>query len=502
MVDLYPIRRGVFPYQKLRFAKIYVRALAIRRQFSYTIIDNANPTEDRTLADNRSNHPNDNGSMPLKPDGTPYTIEEIRQIQAYRRAMAAKRANAARNANGQDPAQAPQRTQPQERANPAQDPRIAASGAYRDDTSRPAAKPRQPEITYRRRKPDKPNPAVLLFIIVALAITVVGITQIVKNQSGAPETETRQTLPLPSVSDPIENGGTTPDTSGETDTETAAEPEMLWNTVTVAADELWKGDLILVNYSYAYPDADTIRVKTVYGNKSTFYQVSNTNIALTDDALTAMNAMADAFYAATGSSEMIIVSGYRNVEDQRRIYNDRVASQGEEMAALYVATPTYSEHHTGLAMDLSFYTKDGKSVAVEDYEYGAWIDEHCADYGFVLRYPSDKIDITKIGYESWHYRYVGIPHAAVMTNRNLCLEEYIDEIKKYTTETNFLWVQSDGSVAAVSPDAAPNEGYLLYYVPKSASGDTEVKIPRGNRFQNYTISGNNVDGYIVTVTLG
>ena len=89
-----------------------------------------------------------------------------------------------------------------------------------------------------------------------------------------------------------------------------------------------------------------------------------------------------------------------------------------------------------------------------------------------------------------------------MMNRNLCLEEYIEEVKQYTPDTNFLWVQSDGSVAAVSPDAAPNEGYLVYYVPKSAEGDTAVRIPRGNRFQNYSISGNNVDGYIVTITLG
>ena len=461
--------------------------------------------EDRILADNRSTRPtqqNENGAMPLKPDGTPYTIEEIRQIQAYRKAMAAKRAHAAQGGSGSSAN--PQATRNPQAARPPQNPHIAPdSQSTRPGQARP--QPRQPEVTYRRRKPDKPNPAILLFVLVAVAISVVGITQIVKNQSGASEPETKQTLPLPGESDTLQpvNGDTTEAGTGGTDT--TADPtvsEMLWNTVTVAADELWKGDLILVNYNYAYPHADTIGVKTVYGNKSASYQVSNTNIALTDEALTAMNAMADAFYAETGSAEMIIVSGYRNVEDQRRIYNDRVASQGEELAALYVATPTYSEHHTGLAMDLSFYTADGKSVAVEDYEYGAWIDEHCAAYGFVLRYPSDKIDITKIGYESWHYRYVGIPHAAVMMNRNLCLEEYIEEVKQYTPDTNFLWVQSDGSVAAVSPDAAPNEGYLVYYVPKSAEGDTAVRIPRGNRFQNYSISGNNVDGYIVTITLG
>ncbi len=454
------------------------------------------------MADNRPTNPNENGAMPLKPDGTPYTIEEIRQIQAYRRAMAAKRANAARN--GGAPTENPQGSSHPQAARPAQNPHIAQngpSGRQGDPRTGAGARPKQPEVSYRRRKPDRPNPAILLFVLVAVAISVVGITQIVKNQSGAPET--RQVQPLPGASDTVRDaaGETAEGDTGTTAAADPAEPEMLWNTVTVPADALWKGDLILVNYNYAYPDADTIAVKTVYGNKTASYQVSNTNIALTDEALTAMNAMADAFCKETGSAEMIIVSGYRNVEDQRRIYNDRVASQGEELAALYVATPSYSEHHTGLAMDLSFYTKDGKSVAIEEYEHGAWIDEHCAAYGFVLRYPSDKIDITKIGYESWHYRYVGIPHAAVMMSRNLCLEEYIDELKQYTPDSKFLWVQSDGSVAAVSPDAAPNEGYLVYFVPKSTDADTSIRIPRGNRFQNYSISGNNVDGFIITISL-
>lgn len=457
------------------------------------------------MADNRNTRPaqqNGTDTMPLKPDGTPYTIEEIRQIQAYRRAMAAKRTSTVqRNSGSADNPHAASTPQP---ARSVQNPHFASNGhSNRQIQARP--QPRQPEVTYRRRKPDKPNPAVLLFVVVAVAISVIGILQIVKNQSGLSGTETKQTQPLPNDSDTMHTAGSA--TVGDGDTVEAAEtipvePEMLWNTVTVAEDELWKGALILVNYEHAYPDADTIAVKTVYGNKSASYQISNTSIALTDEALTAMNAMADAFYADTGSAEMIIVSGYRNVEDQRRIYNDRVASQGEELAALYVATPSYSEHHTGLAMDLSFYTTDGKSVAIEDHAHGAWINEHCAEYGFVLRYPSDKIDITKIGYESWHYRYVGIPHATIMSNHNLCLEEYIEHIKQYTPDTQFLWLQSDGSVAAVSPDAAPNEGYLVYYVKKSAAGATAIQIPRGNRFQNYSISGNNMDGYIVTISLG
>lgn len=430
------------------------------------------------MADNKNTQKQDNASLPLKPDGTPYTIEEIRQIQAYRRAMAAKRANAAAQQNGNSHSGKDERTMQQTRS------------------VQSTASQRRPAVSYRRRKAEKPNPALLCFILLAVIISVFGIVQIVRNQSAVQQEETGQTEHLPvDIMDSLESDSDT------VESDAVPETEMLWNTVTVGAEQLYRGDLILVNYNYAYPEADTIAVKTVYGNKSTTYQVSNTNIALTDKALNAMNAMADAFYADTNCGEMIIVSGYRNVEDQRRIYNDRVASQGEEMAALYVATPSYSEHHTGLAMDLSFYTADGASVAVEDHEFGAWINEHCAEYGYVLRYPSNKVDITKIGYESWHYRYVGIPHAAIMTERNLCLEEYIDELKQYTPDTQFLWVQSNGSVAAVSPDASPKEGYLIYYVAQTGE-ETEIRIPRGNLFADYEISGNNTDGFIVTVHIG
>ena len=212
--------------------------------------------------------------------------------------------------------------------------------------------------------------------------------------------------------------------------------------------------------------------------------------------------MTEAFYNETGSNDMIIVSGYRNVQSQRDIYNDRVASQGEELAALYVATPGYSEHHTGLAMDLSFYTDEGASVSIENYEHGSWIDANCADYGFVLRYPSDKVDITKIGYEFWHYRYVGLPHADIMTAKQLCLEEYVEYIKQYTTDTKLLWVQENGLLADVSSTALPGEGTLVYYVPMTEGETTDIRVPRGNIFQNTEISGNNADGFIVTVRIG
>lgn len=331
----------------------------------------------------------------------------------------------------------------------------------------------------------------MLFAVLLLTVAGLSIGQIAKNRSEE-NSKPKETTPPETI-----------ETLPEEETGGISEADMvLWKTETIDNSLLGEGDLILVNYNYPYDDADTISVKDVYGNKNKYYQVSNTNIKLTPIALDAFNAMTEAFYDETGSDDMMIVSGYRNVQSQRDIYNDRVASQGEELAALYVATPGYSEHHTGLAMDLSFYTDSGASVSIEEYEYGNWIDEHCAEYGYVLRYPSDKVDITKIGYEFWHYRYVGKPHAQIMTDMHLCLEEYIDFIKQYTTNTKLLWIQPSGLTTEVSVSALPSEGTLLYYVPMDTGDTTEVLLPRGNTFNNTTISGNNVDGFIITVNIG
>lgn len=346
---------------------------------------------------------------------------------------------------------------------------------------------------YRHRKLGRPNGAAVLFTVLLLTIAGLSIGQIVQNRSTAKETKDPWPTAEPETVETMPEG----ETSG------ISEADMvLWKTETIDNTLLGQGDLILVNYNYPYADADTIAVKDVYGNKNKYYQVANTSIRLTPIALEAFNAMTEAFYTETGSDDMMIVSGYRNVQSQRDIYNDRVATQGEELAALYVATPGYSEHHTGLAMDLSFYTDSGASVSIEEYEHGSWIDENCAAYGFVLRYPSDKVDITKIGYEFWHYRYVGKPHAQIMTDLHLCLEEYLDYMKEYTTDTKLLWIQPSGLLTEVSVSALPSEGTLLYYVPAEKGDTTSLLLPRGNTFTDTTISGNNVDGFIVTVTAG
>lgn len=94
--------------------------------------------------------------------------------------------------------------------------------------------------------------------------------------------------------------------------------------------------------------------------------------------------------------------------------------KGKKYADSYVAKPGHSEHQTGLCLDVTNSRKNFNNSAEAD-----WISKNCYKYGFILRYPKDKIDITGYQYESWHIRYVGEDAAKKMHDSNLCLEEYL-----------------------------------------------------------------------------
>jgi hypothetical protein len=102
------------------------------------------------------------------------------------------------------------------------------------------------------------------------------------------------------------------------------------------------------------------------------------------------------------------------------------AAYGEDYAKKYVASPGYSEHHTGLAVDVGIFYPDGSQGSFSESQNAVWMRNNCQHFGFVRRYAEDKTAITGISNEAWHFRYVGMPHAFYMTAHNLCLEEYID----------------------------------------------------------------------------
>lgn len=131
----------------------------------------------------------------------------------------------------------------------------------------------------------------------------------------------------------------------------------------------------------------------------------------------------------------IVYSGYRSQETQQKIYDRNLAKNladgysAEEAEALtrqWVAVPGTSEHQLGLAVDVDSEDPDQCS----DEAVWAWLLEHCAEYGFILRYPADKTDITGIGYEPWHFRYVGKEAAQTIMSEGITLEEYLSQANK------------------------------------------------------------------------
>ena len=134
--------------------------------------------------------------------------------------------------------------------------------------------------------------------------------------------------------------------------------------------------------------------------------------------------------------ELMLCSAYRSVEKQQQLFDhsqQAYMAQGmsEEEAYAKTATetaiPGTSEHQTGLAADIVTPTYQMLDAGFADTPAGQWLSEHAAEYGFVLRYPQDKQEVTGIIYESWHYRFVGKTHAKLMKESGLCLEEYLQQ---------------------------------------------------------------------------
>lgn len=128
---------------------------------------------------------------------------------------------------------------------------------------------------------------------------------------------------------------------------------------------------------------------------------------------------------------LVVNSAYRPYSAQQRVYNTRFQQYLDEgrseqearwLTDSYVAAPGCSEHQLGLAMDIV--------AAGEGEGSGGWLAAHAPDYGFILRYPADKTEITHTAYESWHYRYVGVTVAREITARGLCLEEYLAKLEE------------------------------------------------------------------------
>lgn len=134
---------------------------------------------------------------------------------------------------------------------------------------------------------------------------------------------------------------------------------------------------------------------------------------------------------------IIVCSSYRTYDKQKELFVNKVKeylkegygyNEAQEAASMWVAKPNTSEHQLGLAVDLVSKKNQRLDDSQERTAEQQWLIKNCWRYGFILRYPSNKSDLTKVGYEPWHYRFVGKEHAKKITEQGVCLEEYLNNL--------------------------------------------------------------------------
>ena len=185
--------------------------------------------------------------------------------------------------------------------------------------------------------------------------------------------------------------------------------------------------LILVNSANAYSLADSISSQTTnlyqYNGYGSHYVLPGSDTRAHNSMLSSLVNMISALVEAdpsgafqTTTDKLYITGAYRDIALQTTLNSTNPSN--------YPEVPGYSEHHTGLAIDLKVLSNSA-TIALRDSEY-EWLAAHCAEYGFIIRYEASKSALTGIVDEPYHFRYVGVSHATYMTANNLCLEEYLE----------------------------------------------------------------------------
>jgi D-alanyl-D-alanine carboxypeptidase len=238
-------------------------------------------------------------------------------------------------------------------------------------------------------------------------------------------------------------------------------------TIKVTKNQIYQGNLLLVNKEYpVHQEGVASDMVNLFQHKELVkgYGLLDNRIRLSRSVVQKFSTMIGAA-GKEGISHFVISSGYRDAKEQSQLY--------KEMGADYALPAGYSEHNLGLSLDIGS-TQAEMNQAAE----GKWLKKNAWTYGFILRYPKDKTTITGIQYEPWHFRYVGLPHSMIMQEKNLAMEQYLDFLKEKKT---------------ISATVDRKTYEISYYpIPKN----TTIHVPANRR---YEMSGNNMDGVIVTV---
>lgn len=248
--------------------------------------------------------------------------------------------------------------------------------------------------------------------------------------------------------------------------------------ISVPSSQVHNGDLILINNEHEFTSESLSNVK-IADNKNDYYKVLNNNLELNSTALEQFNSLMKDYYTQFSDGNFTISSAYRNRAEQEMIYNQAIDNDISENQA------GFSEHHSGLGLDLVVTPSDENVLQFTEYDNSSWILENCVKYGFIQRYPESKKSTTGLNKPS-HLRYVSVPHSNYITENNMCLEEYITMLNDYKFGIKALRYSYN------------DKQYMIYICEANNSDSIDVYVPKD---KPYTISGNNINAIIVTVEM-
>ena len=321
-------------------------------------------------------------------------------------------------------------------------------------------------------------------VLAIAAVSVVG-SSLVSCLSGKKVSETSEVVPTstteaPSQSTVVDNlapkdenaAGIIQTQPTEKDTEVSKYSSEVHNN-----DEIHKGDLILINsrHAYTFPEGD-VELTTLFDHIDTAsYSVCDLVTKLDGKVIEQLNGLMKGFIEQGNENDITVIGGYRTLEEQNDKYN---SGQSKFQGGC-------NDYHSARTFDIGIFPKDSSSGYYSSVGNYAWIDENAADFGFIVRFPEGKDEITNELARTFTFRYVGVPHSVYMKQNDLCLEEYLELLKSHNS-SNPLEI------------SVGKELYSIYYVPISDGQSTEVPVPSD---KTYSISGDNSGGFIITALM-
>ena len=269
------------------------------------------------------------------------------------------------------------------------------------------------------RPNNRKRPPKWLYIVPIIAVIFIVVAVVCKLMLPASQDEPADT-PTTTPTEPQTEALTTEPPVTEAPTEPATEAPTVPGVVD-HTDGVW--NLRLVNPTHSLPEGFTVDTAVVQNG----YEM---------DKRAADFAKAMIAAAKKDGVSLLVSSGVRTHARQVEKYNGKVQeyinegyskADAEKEAATIIAYPGTSEHESGLALDILTPSYQRFNEGFEKTEAFDWLYEHCKEYGFILRYPKDKQDITQIIYEPWHYRYVGTEYSYKIMESGLCLEEFLEQ---------------------------------------------------------------------------